>query len=96
MNLGSSIKRIRKQRNISQLDLARMCNMTQAYFSQIENNLKQPSIPTLQLISDKLEIPLPIIFFIALDDNDIKSERKEAFEMIKSPLQSLVLEFFLK
>lgn len=95
MNLGKTIKNIRSKKELSQIDLAFKCDITQTYLSQIEGNLKEPSISVLKSISNILEVPLPIIFFLSMDEDDVKIEKRETFEMISNPLKSLINEVFL-
>lgn len=66
MDLGQTIKSIRKQKGLKQNQFAALCDITQAYLSQIENNLKEPNLSTLKVISNNLETPLPILFFFHL------------------------------
>lgn len=94
MNLGYAIKQARKQRGLRQNVFAEICEITPAYLSQIENNLKEPNLSILKTISEKLGIPLPFLFFLALDERDIKSEKKQAYNMIEPAIKSLVNEFF--
>jgi XRE family transcriptional regulator, regulator of sulfur utilization len=95
MNLGKIIKDIRKQKKFTQNQFAEMCNITQAYLSQIENNAKEPNLSTLKTISEKLETPLPIMFFLSLENSDIKPEKEEAYKMIAPSVQSLISKFFV-
>lgn len=95
MDLGQTIKSIRKQKGLKQNQFAELCDITQAYLSQIENNLKEPNLSTLKVISDKLETPLPILFFLSLDNKDVKPEKVEAFKMIAPSVKSLVNQFFV-
>lgn len=95
MDLGQTIKSIRKQKGLRQNQLAELCDITQAYLSQIENNLKEPNLSTLRVISNNLETPLPILFFLSLDNKDVKPEKAEAFEMIAPSVKSLVNQFFI-
>ena len=67
MDLGSVIKKIRKQKELTQNEFASLCGITQTYLSQIENNLKEPILSTLKSISEKLNMPLPIMFFFIHD-----------------------------
>jgi len=95
MDLGKTIKKIRKTKGLKQKDFARLCEITPSYLSQIENNLKEPNLSILKVLSDKLAIPLPILFFLALDDDDIVPEKKIAFKMINPAVKSMVNEFFI-
>lgn len=77
MDLGKTITSLRKKRNLKQNELADKCGITQAYLSHIENNKKEPHISTLKQISAALDIPLPIIFFLSMDDKDVTADKKE-------------------
>ena len=94
MDLGSIIKNIRKRKGHSQTEFAQSCGITQTYLSQIENNQKEPNLSTLKDISKNLDIPLPILFFLSLNEEDIPQEKRQAFEIVSPSVKSLVNEFF--
>lgn len=94
MNLGTVIKDTRKQKMLSQVEFSALCGITQTYLSQIEGNLKDPNLSTLKVISEKLEIPLPILFFLSLTREDIQEKKREAFDILGPPVKSLINEFF--
>lgn len=94
MDLGTTIRTIRKQRKQTQNEFAFSCGITQTYLSQIETNSKQPNLSTLKEISICLDIPLPILFFLSLNNDDIKPEKRDAFNLINPSVKSLVNEFF--
>lgn len=95
MNLGLAIKNIRKQKGLKQNQFAEMCQITQAYLSQIENNAKDPNLSTLKTISNKLEMPLPVLFFLSMENNDVPEHKQHAFGLIAPSIKSLVNEFFI-
>jgi len=94
MDLGTTIRNIRKQRGQTQNEFATSCGITQTYLSQIETNLKEPNLSTLKEISNSLEVPLPILFFLSLNNEDVKPEKRDAFNLINPSVKSLVNEFF--
>lgn len=94
MDLGKTIKRLRKQRNFTQKFFSSKCQITQTYLSQIENNLKDPNLGTLKKIGEALEVPLPIVFYLSLNEEDVPYEKRKAFEMVNPPIKSLINEFF--
>ncbi len=94
MNLGTTIKNIRKQKGFTQVDFANKCGITQTYLSQIENNLKEPNLSTLKSISLNLSLPLPIIFFLSMDEEDVSPQKRDAFNFVNPSIKSLVNEFF--
>jgi XRE family transcriptional regulator, regulator of sulfur utilization len=94
MDLGKAIKRIRKEKDMTQENFAGKCEITQTYLSQIENNQKEPTLATLKKISVVLNVPLPILFYLSLSTDDISPEKRKAFEIVEPSIKSLVHEFF--
>lgn len=94
MDLGNVIKKIRKQKVLTQNEFASLCGITQTYLSQIEGNLKEPNLSTLKTISEKLNIPLPILFFLSMNEDDVQPSKRKAFEIVSPSVKSLVNEFF--
>ncbi len=94
MDLGNVIKNIRKQKGLTQNEFASLCGITQTYLSQIERNLKEPNLSTLKSISEKLNIPLPILFFLSMTEDDVQPNKRKAFEIVSPSVKSLVNEFF--
>jgi XRE family transcriptional regulator, regulator of sulfur utilization len=94
LNLGIIIKDLRKQKGLTQNELASLCGITQTYLSQIEGNLKEPNLSTLKSISEKLNLPLPILFFLSMSEDDIHPNKRKAYKIISPSVKSLVNEFF--
>lgn len=94
MDLGTIIKNTRKQQRQTQNEFAESCGISQTYLSQIENNAKEPNLSTLKEISKNLEIPLPILFFLSLNEEDIPEEKRKAFQIVNPSVKSLINEFF--
>jgi transcriptional regulator with XRE-family HTH domain len=94
MDLGNVIKNIRKQKGLTQNEFASLCDITQTYLSQIEGNLKEPNLSTLKAISERLNVPLPILFFLSMTEDDIQPNKRKAFGIVSPSVKSLVNEFF--
>jgi XRE family transcriptional regulator, regulator of sulfur utilization len=94
MLLGDTIKSIRKKQKLSQGEVAKRCDISQTYFSQIENEARNPNLETLQKISTALKTPLPILFFLSMDESDISPEKRESFKLILPTLKLLMNEFY--
>ena len=94
MNLGVTIRNIRKQKGFIQTDFAKKCGITQTYLSQIENNQKEPNLSTLKTISKVLSVPLPVIFFLSMDEKDVSPRKRDAFNLVNPSVKSLINEFF--
>ena len=94
MKLGSTIQKIRKEKQLTQSEFSKKCGITQTYLSQIENDLKEPNLSTLKNIGEQLSLPLPILFFLALTEDDIQPDKRKGYDIIGPAVKSLVNEFF--
>lgn len=90
MKIGSIIKAERKKRDLSQNQLAARCSITVTYLSLIENNKKEPTVSLLRTIAENLNLPLPILLFMSLADEDIPESKKEFFNIVKPSIDSIL------
>lgn len=58
--LIDKIKTIRKEKRLSQIELAKRCNVSQSTIGRIENHSMNPSIDTLINILDVLNIKIEL------------------------------------
>ncbi len=71
MDLGGTIRTIRKKKRLTLKDVAHMTNLTESLLSQIENNKALPSISSLMAISKALSTP--IAYFFDQDESHVNS-----------------------
>ncbi len=62
------IKSIRESRGISQGELARLTGVSQSAISDIENNKRNPSLLTITLIAEALQLPVDALMQSKLDE----------------------------
>ena len=60
--LGHKLRKLRKEQNLTQLDLARQVGITNGQISTIERGVSSPSISTLHKISSVLGVPMAEFF----------------------------------
>ena len=63
MEIGEAIAYYRKQKGLTQEQLAELAHTNNCYISRIENGNKTPSVPMLQSIAVALDIPLWMLFY---------------------------------
>lgn len=90
MKIGNIIKTERKKRGWSQKQLADRCSITVTYLSLIENDKKEPTVSLLRTLAENLNLPLPILLFMSLDDDDIPESKKEFFNIVKPSIDSML------
>lgn len=95
MKIGSTIKMLRKRRDMLQAELSEACAMTQSYLSQIENNKREPTIPTLRLICEQLEVPLPVLVLMSIEMDDLPEDRRAAYETLIPAMRSFLDGIFI-
>lgn len=83
MNLGRAIYEIRKQKNITQKDLAVKCNLSIPALSCIERGKIRPSYKTVGVIAEGLGVSEGHLVLMSLEDKDIKPEKLPFFQMLK-------------
>lgn len=100
MNLGRALTLCRKQRGLNQAVLARRAHISISYLSLLERNeRKDPALSTIQSLSEALQVPSGILFFLAADDTELAGlppELKEklsfaALSMLNEPLEETLL-----
>lgn len=75
MEIGSKIRQIRLQRDLTQEELASRCELTKGYISQLENDLASPSIATLIDILNVLGVSLKYFFSDQTEEQVVFSDK---------------------
>ncbi|MDK8190225.1 XRE family transcriptional regulator [Paenibacillus sp. UMB7766-LJ446] len=79
MDIGLAIRTIRKQKQITIMQMCEGTGLSKGFISNVENNKTSPSIATLESIADYLEVPLPYLLLSPEQRMNVvrKDERKE-------------------
>ena len=56
LSLGQRIKKLRKERGLTQVELAVIVNISPVYLGFIENNRRRPSLRTLERLARALKV----------------------------------------
>lgn len=65
INIGSSIRIARIQRNLNQKELAERSGITDNFLSRIESGTREPSWSTLQAIAKGMGLPLTVLVILS-------------------------------
>ncbi|MCG9900880.1 MAG: helix-turn-helix domain-containing protein [Hydrotalea sp.] len=91
MNIGKAIKQLRKQQGLSQSELAKVTNITQAALSGIENG-NRPSHETLANLCNALKVPESLIYVLGIEREDVPSEKKQLYDSLFPVIQDLIFK----
>jgi transcriptional regulator with XRE-family HTH domain len=58
MSLGEKLRRMREDRDISQLEFANKMHVCHSHISKIEHDVKKPSVELLKRIADYFEVSI--------------------------------------
>ncbi len=94
MNLGKTIKLLRKNRNLKQSDLAKKLDITTTGLSLIENGHVKPSKNRIVKICEVFDIPETFLMFLSVDENDLSKEKRTAFKILEPGLKKHILDLF--
>ena len=94
MNLGQAVKRVRKNKGLNQEQFCNEVGITQSFLSGIENNKKKPSIDVLEKIAEVVDIPIPVLFWFTITENDVCAQKTEMFKLLKPSVDQIITDLF--
>lgn len=83
MNIGTTIKQLRKEKGMSQTEFGNKVDITQATLSQIENGQTSPHKTTLKRICEVLEIPQELLYMMSIEEDSIPKGKRELYNVAK-------------
>lgn len=90
MDIGSTIRAIRKRKNITIAQICEETGLSQGFMSQVETNKTSPSISTLESIAKALQVPLAYLLLQKQERMNIV--RKEERKITTSGIEHLKVE----
>lgn len=92
MNLGQAIKRVRKERNLKQAELADIVGVSTIYISQIELGTREPSQKLIEQIAIALNISVGFLYFRGLDKHDFPYGKQKLFDALYPTIQHIMTQ----
>lgn len=90
MELGTSIRKYRKNMKMKQYKLCKIAKISANSLSLIETNKTVPNKRTIERISKALNIPVSFILWSSITDDDIPEEKRMAFNFMKVSMDSVL------
>jgi len=89
--LGQKLRKLRKEQNLTQLELAQQVGITNGQVSTIERGVSSPSLATLHRIARALNVPMQE-FFEGERNKDIELVRKGKGRRVASTREDVTVE----
>lgn len=90
MDIGSTIRAIRKRKNITIAQICEETGLSQGFMSQVETNKTSPSIATLENIAQALKVPLA--YLLLKKEERMNVVRREERRITTSGFEKLKVE----
>lgn len=90
MNLGQTIRTLRKKQGFNQGEFAERIEISQPSMYQIESGRKHPRPDTMKKISEALSIPAAFIYCLSAEREDIRLGRQPFFDNIFPVIQKAI------
>lgn len=95
MNLGAAIKKAREAKKVNLEDLAQQVGTTAEFLRQVEDGEVSPVAELRAAICVRLDIAVPALSFLALEEADVPEHKRPAFRELSGPMRSLIEDVFL-
>ncbi|MBB86022.1 MAG: hypothetical protein CMP06_01775 [Xanthomonadales bacterium] len=90
MNIGQTLKAIRRSKRLTQKALAEQSGISESYISLVEKGQREPSLGVLDSICQQLDIPLSVFVLLAFDEGSSLLESDVAHRKVYESLRAFV------
>ncbi len=98
MIIGTRLRKMREDRNLSQGDIEKRTGLLRCYISRVENGHTVPSLETMERLAAALEVPLYALFYDGDQPPELPNltQRKSADELVADIPNDRDSRFFQK
>lgn len=92
MDISKSLVELRKKVGMKQIVAAKKIGISQTYLSQIEGGSKEPSTEVIKKICGVYNIPVSVVYYMAMTVDDVQKSKKPLFLQLKPIIDSLITQ----
>lgn len=94
MKIGTTIRELRRNKNMAQVELAKRTGLSQTSISLIESNEVRPHQSTIKKICKVLQCSEPVLYLLSITEQDVPKQKRVKFNKewlnIKIQIQQLL------
>lgn len=94
MDTGGTLKKLRKLYGLSQTDLARKLEITQAHLSLVEKGDRTLHQSVLERASTVFGMPLGVFLLLTMTEDEVAPEKRELFRETQPAINELLKKVF--
>jgi XRE family transcriptional regulator, regulator of sulfur utilization len=92
MRLGLAIKKLRKERGMTQVQLSKLVGVSSVMVGFWEIGRTFPTQPKIKKVADAFGISVALLLLLAITDDDIPESKKDLYNALVNPLQKALME----
>jgi len=92
MDIGKSIRELRKAKGLSQAQLAQKTGVTQAAISHIESGSKRASGGSVKKICKALGVPESLLYINAAEREDVPAKKRPLYDQLFPVIKDLITQ----
>lgn len=89
MNLGRTLRDLRKQQSLTQDELADAAGISRTSLSQIENG-SRPADDTLKRICAVLNVPESLVYINSFEKEDVPESKRALYDQLFPVIQDMI------
>ena len=90
MNLGHALKVACTAKKLSLKELGTRSDLSQSYLSMLESGKRDATLPTIEKIASALEIPTPILLFLAAETGELKGIDEDTKKRLSAAVMNVM------
>lgn len=94
MNIGKGIKKVLKEKNISQKTLSDETGISETSISLLIKNKTQPRKETIEAIANALDVKPEVLVVLSLDKEDVPDTKKQYYDELWPTIERTLLSMF--
>jgi len=88
MSVGGNIRKFRKERGLTQQQLAEKCNLSRSYLADLERDRYNPSLDTLNIIANNLGVKASVLLG-EVEKNNSQKQSLDDFDLGSAKLNKI-------
>lgn len=89
-NLGKTLESIRQEKGLSKMEFSKLGKISQSYYSELIHNKKTPNLETMEKFCNNIKVPLYILIFKAMQEDNIEHNEKRKLVREIEPLMNKI------
>ena len=80
------------EKGVTQAEFAALVGLSKSFISNIEANVRRPSLKNLAKICRVLDMPQPVFYLLSIDPIDLSRKRRKVFKLLFPIVQQLMFD----